>query len=70
MRKLLSCIALYALFVVSLNACSGQTVTEQQQTTEVEQYSSDRNGEQKQCNRSVIIQKNGKTEVYQSSKCE
>jgi hypothetical protein len=69
MRKLLLSIVLYGLFVLSLNACSGQTVTEQQQTTEIEQYSSDRGGEQKQCNHSVVIQKNGKTEVYQSSKC-
>ncbi|MEC4817364.1 MAG: hypothetical protein SAK29_29440 [Scytonema sp. PMC 1069.18] len=69
MRKLLLCIAFYGLFVLGLNACSGPTVTEQHQTTEIEQYSSDRGGEQQQCNRSVVIQKNGKTEVYQSSKC-
>lgn len=75
MYKLLSSIVLYTLVVLSLSACSGQPVseqeqiTEQHQTTQVEQYNSNSGGEQKQCNRSVVIQKNGKTETYQSSEC-
>ncbi|GEM_PF-7088824 len=73
MCKFLSSVTLFALFTLNLSACSKPSVTEQRQeqrqTTQVEQYSSD-NGIQRQCNRSVVIQNNGKTEVHQSSKCE
>jgi len=69
MCKFLSSIALFTLFVLSLSACSGVPVAEQQQTTQVEQYSSDNGSQQKQCDRSVVIQDNGKTEVHHSSKC-
>ncbi len=69
MYKFLSSIALFTLFVISLNACSAAPVAEQQQTTQVEQHSSDNGSQQQQCDRSVVIQNNGKTEVHHSSKC-
>ncbi|MBD2771426.1 hypothetical protein [Iningainema tapete] len=69
MCKFISSVAFYTLFVLSLNACSTSQVTQQQQTTQVEQYSSDNGSGQKQCTRSVVIQNNGKTEINQSSKC-
>ncbi|MBW4590056.1 hypothetical protein G7B40_009975 [Aetokthonos hydrillicola Thurmond2011] len=71
MHKILSCFTLLILVVLTLGACSApsSSVMEQRQTTEVEQYSSDSGGQQKQCNHSVVIQNNGKTETHQSSKC-
>jgi starvation-inducible outer membrane lipoprotein len=69
MSKILSLISLFTLFVLTLSACSTPKVTEQEQTTQVEQYSSDNGSQQKQCNHSVVIQNNGKTETHQSSKC-
>ncbi|MDF5724976.1 MAG: hypothetical protein PUP91_31890 [Rhizonema sp. PD37] len=69
MSKFLSLVTFSSLLILGVSACSLSSVTEQKQTTQVEQESSDNSSQQQQCSRSVVIQNNGKTETHTSSQC-